>query len=75
MHVGNDVWIGVMQKYFQVKINDIGVIGANFLVTKNVLPMLSSQENPAKLLNINLIMKLLKSYLILNGGTLKKKNL
>ena len=75
MHVGNDVWIGVMQKYFQVKINDIAVIGANFLVTKNVLPMLSSQENPAKLLNINLIMKLLKSYLILNGGTLKKKNL
>ena len=64
-----------MQKYFQVKINDIAVIGANFLVTKNVLPMLSSQENPAKLLNINLIMKLLKSYLILNGGTLKKNNL
>lgn len=76
IHVGSDVWIGRDAKILSgVKINDGAVIWANSLVTKDVLLMPSLQEILPKLLNIDSIMKLLKSYLRLNGGTLKKKNL
>lgn len=75
MHVGNDVWIGVMQKYFQVKINDIAVIGANFLVTKNVLPMLSSQENPAKIIKYKLNNEIIEKLLDIKWWNFKEEEL
>ena len=64
-----------MQKYFRVKINDIAVIGANFLVTKNVLPMLSSQENPAKIIKYKLNNEIIEKLLDIKWWNFKEEEL
>lgn len=51
VQIGNDVWIGDNVSIMQgVKINDGAIIGANSIVTKDILPYAVAVGNPAKII-------------------------
>lgn len=76
IHVGNDVWIGSDAKILSgVKIKDGAVIGANSLVTKDVLAYAIVAGNPAKIIKYRFNNEIIEKLLDIQWWNFKEEEL